>query len=472
MSTILITFLIFAGTTSTFVTNYWKNEKEEIFIENAHYVSNLVANNSYVEDNNIVWINGDAVKIFMDTLSSSMNIDIFVTDTKGNLIISSIYNKKEFAGGGIPQEIVEKVSRERYSETNNLEGVYKSEQYIIGEAVYANYGGKKTIIGAVFTSMNPRFLEYFKKDILKVFLVTFLVTILVSFIMVRKLSYNMVRPLKQMSEAAASMAGGDFSKRVAVDGNDEIADLGNSFNNMAESLYMSESVKKNFIANVSHELKTPMTTITGFIDGILDGVIKEKDRVKYLKIVSLEIRRLSRLVKSMLELSRIDTENVKMNFSSVDLFDEFIEVLLQFEDKINKKNISVKGIKECGHIIINADRDMIHQVIYNLVENAVKFTENRGYINVELLKDSNTCTFIVENSGEEIPSKEIKFIFDRFYKTDKSRSKDKTGIGLGLYIVKKIVALHGGSIETWSENKITKFTVKLPIKIREKNNKI
>lgn len=460
----LLTFLIIVSIIFTFVTDYWKNEKEEIFMENAHYVSNLVGDNSYVQGDNIVWINGDAVKMFMDTLSSSMKIDIFVTDAKGNIIISSVYNKSEFQGESIPKEFLDKISSGgRYSGTSDLSSVYKSDQYVIGEGVYS-YGGNDTMIGAVFTAMNPGFLTSFKQDILKLFLITFLVAFLFAFWIARKLSYSMVKPLNQIAEAASCVARGDFSKRVQVIGQDEIADLGNAFNNMAESLDASESVRRNFVANVSHELKTPMMTITGFIDGILDGVIKDENKTKYLKIVSSEIKRLSRLVKRMIDLSCIENEKVKVNLSEVDIFAELLDVLLFFEQKISDKKIEVKGVDSCSRVFLQADKDMIHQALYNLVENAVKFTNKKGYIKVKLSEDNEFCKLSIENTGQSIDPDEIKFIFDRFYKTDKSRSEDKTGIGLGLYIVKKIVLLHGGEIKAESSEKSTVFLLALPKK--------
>ncbi len=464
MSTILVTFLILAGMIFTFITDYWKSEKEEIFIENVRYVSNLVANNSYVENNNIVWINGDAVKIFMDTLSNSMNIDIFVTDTNGNIIISSIFNRENFQTGIVSSKIIEEISEHPYAKICNLNGIYKSDQYILGEAVYSTHSGQKTLIGAVFTATNPEFLSSFRQGMIKVFIVALIVASIISFFTIRWLSYNMTKPLNQMAEAASYMAKGDFTNRVQVNGEDEIAKLGTAFNNMAESLNVSDSVRRNFIANLSHELKTPMTTITGFIDGILDGVIKQENHTRYLKIVSSEIRRLSRLVRKMLDLSGLDNDNVKLNLSKTDLLTEILNVLLSFESKINEKDIQIRGISQCKHIFIHADKDMLHQAIYNLIENAVKFTQHGGYIDITLTKNNKSCLLAIENSGKGIPQKEIKFVFDRFYKTDKSRSEDKTGIGLGLYIVRKIILLHKGSIEVSSGEKKTIFTINLPIK--------
>ncbi len=470
MATVLITFLILSSMIFVFVLNYWKKQKEEILAENMHYISNIVSNNSYVENNNITWLNSDAVKIFMDTLSLNMKIDILVTDTQGNIIISSVYNKNDFSGGTIPQNITAKVFENQHSEMGDLGGIYKSNQYIMGKPVYSTYE-KNTAIGIVFTVVNPESLVVFTMDLFKIFLFASVLALLVSFWTARKLSYSMVNPLREMSDAAVSISEGDFSKRVAISGEDELADLAKSFNNMAESLHISENVRRNFIANVSHELKTPMTTITGFVDGILDGVIEPKDTDKYLQIVSGEVKRLSRLVKKMLDLSKIDNDMVKLNITKVDLYKVLLSVLLSFESGIYEKNIDVRGLRGNKSAVIYADEDMIYQVIYNLIENAVKFTSYSGHINIDLIdnKSKDEYNLFIENSGNNIPSKDLKFVFDRFYKVDKSRSKDKNGMGLGLYIVKKIVLLHKGSIKvSVSGENLTTFILSLP---KTKNKK-
>ena len=205
-------------------------------------------------------------------------------------------------------------------------------------------------------------------------------------------------------------------------------------------------MRRSFIANVSHELKTPMTTIAGFIDGILDGTIPREQQEKYLNIVSSEVKRLSRLVKSMLDLSRIDSGEMKIHPTNFDLTATLFTTLFTFEQSIEEKQLEVKGLENAGPQNVYGDQDLLHQVIYNLVENAVKFTNQGGYIKLQISDGIDRTSVVIENSGPGISPEELPMIFDRFYKTDKSRSRDKNGMGLGLYIVRTIIKLHGGDI--------------------------
>ena len=286
---------------------------------------------------------------------------------------------------------------------------------------------------------------------------------MVSFCIVWLYSYSLVRPLRDMASAARSFGDGNFSRRVPITGDDEIGQLAIAFNNMASSLATSESVRRNFIANVSHELKTPMTTIAGFIDGILDGTIPQEKQRYYLQIVSDEVKRLSRLVRTMLDLSRIDSGELHLRPARFDITQTIFSALLSFERPIEEKRLEIRGLEDAESLFVDGDPDMIHQVMYNLIENAVKFTNEGGYIQIGVIDCENRTVVRVRNSGPGIPADEVSLIFDRFYKTDKSRSKDKTGMGLGLYIVRTIIRLHGGEITASSvENEYCQFEFWLP----------
>ena len=283
----------------------------------------------------------------------------------------------------------------------------------------------------------------------------------------------MIRPLRSMSAAVKRFGGGDFSVRVPVASDDEIGHLALAFNEMANSLSNSEGMRRSFIANVSHELKTPMTTIAGFIDGILDGTIPEDQQKKYLKIVSDEVKRLSRLVKSMLDLSRIDSGEMVLHPTCFDLSKTIFTTLLTFEKSIEDRNIEIRGMDSLGQQMVYGDQDLLHQVVYNLIENAVKFTNEGGYISFQVTDSIDRTCITIENSGPGIEPEELPMIFDRFYKTDKSRSRDKNGMGLGLYIVKTVIKLHGGDITVASkQGEFSRFVFYIPNKncAAEKNN--
>ena len=272
----------------------------------------------------------------------------------------------------------------------------------------------------------------------------------------------MTKPLREMAAAAKSFSTGDFSVRVPAEGEDEIAQLARSFNHMADSMADLESVRRSFIANVSHELKTPMMTIGGFIDGILDGTVPEEKRKQYLEIVSEEIKRLSRLVKSMLSIARIEAGDMKMNPTDFDVNELVCRTVFAFEQKIEEKKLEIMGL-ESDEVLVKADNDLVHQVVYNLIDNAVKFVNEGGIISFGFEQKDGKVFVSVKNTGEGIAQQELPRLFDRFYKTDKSRSLDKTGVGLGLYIVQTIVNQHKGDLIVKSvEGEYTEFTFSLP----------
>ena len=268
--------------------------------------------------------------------------------------------------------------------------------------------------------MTAGFTNY-AMNILKMFIFACLMAFSVGFIAVYFLTASLIKPLHDMSEATKAYAEGDFGPRVKVKGDDELAELVRAFNKMASDLSLLESSRRSFVANVSHELKTPMTTIGGFIDGILDGTIPESQQKHYLSIVSDETKRLSRLVTAMLNMSKIEAGELKLNPKAFDISAEIFNVLLSFEQIIERKHIEISGLDRLHSVTVTADEDMIHQVIYNLVDNAVKFTEN-GTISVFADDDENATLIKVVNTGAGISSEEPEKIFERFYKVDKSRS--------------------------------------------------
>jgi signal transduction histidine kinase len=233
---------------------------------------------------------------------------------------------------------------------------------------------------------------------------------------------------------------------------------------MAKDLSDLEMSRRSFVSNVSHELKTPMTSISGFIDGILDGTIPESEHGYYLGIVSEEVKRLSRLVTGMLNMSKIEAGKIDIKPVKFDISEMLFTTLLTFEQKIDEKGIEIKGLDTIDKNEIFADKDMINQVVYNLIDNAVKFTPPEGYIEINSKHDSEKAIIRIRNSGRGVAPDEIDRIFERFYKIDKSRSYDVKGAGLGLYLCKTIVELHGGDIVARSEEgEWTEFIFRLPL---------
>lgn len=309
--------------------------------------------------------------------------------------------------------------------------------------------------------VSRRLAEAIRVNFLAVLVVMVLAVPVVWFIVHRQM-----KPIKQMTAAARQMAHGQMDVRVDVGETDtaELNELAVAFNNMAQALAKSEQKRQEFVANVSHELKTPMTTISGYMEGMLDGTIPEAQRPKYMEIIASEVKRLSRLVRSMLEVSRIQDQGIPPERKrSFDLCQTVGEVLLSFEQKINSKGLEVEtDLPDLGARTVG-DPDAITQVVYNLIDNAVKFCPTGGTLGLRIAQTKGGKYLVaVSNTGPTIPAEELSLVFDRFHKTDKSRSVDRDGWGLGLYIVKTIVLSHDEDVYVTSRDGVTEFSFTMP----------
>lgn len=464
---LLVSFIALGITMYYFVTSYWETEKKNNLIDNANKVAEVIeASSDYSSVTRTLIVNDlDLFTVTINTISTSIDADIFVVDTKGEC---KYCTDKDFIipqSNAVPSYVLALTTKGEFFEHGTLEGFYLEPYYTAGVPIIINDQGENVLVAFCYVSTKSAFVSQFPMTFMRIFLTAAVLTLLIVLIFVFWMSYSMVKPLRQMSSAAKKFAVGDFSTRVTVMSNDEIGELATAFNEMADSLSASEGMRRSFIANVSHELKTPMTTIAGFIDGILDGTIPPERQTHYLRIVSNEVKRLSRLVTSMLSLSRIDNGELKLNRKNFEMLSMIITILSSFEQQIEAKRYQIKGLEDFKSLMVNADPDLMYQVIYNLIENAVKFTNEGGYILFSLEETRYDLSVSIENSGAGIPPEDIRYVFDRFYKTDKSRSIDKKGMGLGLFIAKSIMRLHGGDIYVESVvSEYCRFTFRLPKK--------
>ncbi|MBE6984167.1 MAG: HAMP domain-containing histidine kinase [Ruminococcaceae bacterium] len=295
---------------------------------------------------------------------------------------------------------------------------------------------------------------------LRIFFMTALLVMAFVLLMTPFLTRRESKPIQIMAAAARQIAHGNLDVRVPT-GNrvEEIEELAIAFNNMAAAVQNSETVRKEFVANVSHELKTPMTTIAGYLDGMLDGTIPKEKHKDYMEMVASEARRLSRLVRSMLDASRLRDQGIlpeqRKNF---DICEAVGQALLSFEQRINRKELDVEiDMPEMG-LNVNGEPESLTQVLYNLLDNAVKFVDHGGTLSIRVKKQAERAAVTVGNTGPTIAQEELPLIFDRFHKTDKSRSSDRDGVGLGLYIVKTTIMAHGEDIYVTSRDNKTEFT--------------
>ncbi len=264
-------------------------------------------------------------------------------------------------------------------------------------------------------------------------------------------SYSVMKPLRDISNAAKDFSHGKYDARVKVQGDDEIAELAISFNNLAAVVQARDEMQNTFLSNASHDLRTPMTTIAGFIDGILDGAIPPEKQEYYLKIIKSEIKRLSRLVASLLDISRMQSGERKFEMKEFNICELARQTVISFENQLEEKKLDVEFDFDDFDINVIGDKDAINQVIYNLCHNAIKFSYQGGKYRVSIKNENDKIRFTMYNEGIGIAKEEIPFVFDRFFKSDKSRGLDKTGAGLGLFITKTIIEAHNEEIKVNSE---------------------
>lgn len=467
-ASIFLVVLTILGTTLTLLVNaYTQNENTKLLKENTQTIANSINSTLIVQDMNDNYsVEKEMICSTLYIISNSIDADIFVCDVEGNVIMCKEKSESIPFLGKLPEcEYHSGYNVGDFILKNVYEGGYVGKgsvngqlSYIVGCPVYSD----NQIIGSVFATAETN-AGSLTIAVLRMFTASALACLAIGFFYIWRLTKNFVRPLRQMSEAAKQFAIGDFSYRVKVRGEDELAELGRAFNDMADALDTLESSRRSFVSNVSHELRTPMTSIGGFIDGILDGTIPKDKTDYYLNIVSGEIRRLSRLVVAMLNMSKIESGSFEMKPTNFDISGQIIHILLTFEQKIEENHIEIRGLENLKPTYIVADTDMIYQVIYNIFDNAVKFTNEGGYIDVSMIEENDSIEVHIKNSGIGINADELSKVFERFYKVDKSRSLDAKGAGLGLYIVKMMVEMHGGSIWAKSEDDSSaEFIFKLP----------
>ncbi len=290
-----------------------------------------------------------------------------------------------------------------------------------------------------------------KSSIIVIFIISCLIGGIASLVLIWLLTRRIMKPINQIKNAARRVASGEFSQRINVRGRDEISELAGSFNDMVVALENLEKMRRDFIGNVSHELRTPITTIKGFVDGILDGVIPIEKHEYYLTIVRDEARRMQDLVNDLLDLAKMQAGEVDLKMTSFDINELVRRCVISLQQLFIEKNLDFTADFETERLFVYADRDSIQRVLINLLHNAVKFTPQDGKIGVKTYVVKDKAVIVVEDNGKGIPKEEQSNIFERFYKTDKSRSSDRAGMGLGLAIVRNILVTHNETIKVESE---------------------
>lgn len=459
MSTYFIVLVISYSLVAVFLsyrfTNYFYSQRETELVRegtNLNNVNNVV--NDYLSNDE----NTDQLQAELTALDKMINARIEIIDKYGfDKGYSGTESFKEQLKGS---DIDEVLSGKTIRKIGNFEEHFTSPVMTVGVPVKTSDG---VVIGCVFLHSPISEIKSSIKWVLVVIWVSALLAILISAFIIYYFSERiLIKPLGTINQTAKSISIGEFDRRVDIKSDDEIGDLAVSFNYMADSLQGLENMRKNFIANVSHELRSPMTSINGFISGIIDGTIPEEKWLHYLNIVHDEIKRLIRLINDILDLASLESGEFSLHVGTFDINELIRQRVIKFEDKINRKQVNMDVVLVGSKIKVKGDRDRIDQVITNLIDNAIKFVPVGGIIEITSVLKEDRILISVFNNGSGIPEDEIKYIWDRFHKADKARSKGG-GTGLGLSIARQIVTQHKQNIWVDSGDDWTKFTFTLTL---------
>ena len=392
----------------------------------------------------------DALSTKLEIIGESAEAYLFFTDNDGRVMIASSPDKLESLI--VPEEMMEKIDAsdaDYYHVFGTLGGMLDGKSYITVSEM-RNENGQPS--GYLFLCSSGEQLTQFKQQFWSNFLLSACVMLLCASILTKILMRQLTDPLQKVTDAAQRFGGGDLSVRVeGVEGEGEAADLARTFNRMADNIQMNDNSRGQFMGNIAHELRTPMTTIKGFVDGILDGTIPPDMQNHYLQLVSEETGRLARLIQNMLDLSKLESGEYQVNARMFNIWETLTGVALSAEQRINDGMIDLEGLTMDEKVLVYADPDLIHQVAYNILDNAIKFTPAGGTIKFHVEKLGPEVEISIWNSGQGISPEALPYVFQRFYKEDRSRGLHARGAGLGLNICKVLVNLSGGQIRVESQ---------------------
>ena len=455
---LLVALTVLGGSFQMMVQDFLTDTTFDSLEQDAQIIAELAA--SYMEDDSL---SGREFLMNLDIASKVSGSDAVICNSDGKVTIcsDSLFGCKHM-GLYVNEEYLQKVlSQGSDRATGLIKGLYSEERFLVALPVTAADGDT----GIIIVSSPSASVNQVLTKISNIFLTTAVCVILVSVAAVSFFARRESKPLQEMAKVANAFGHGNLEARVKIEESysEEVEELALAFNNMASSLQKSEYRRQEFVANVSHELKTPMTTIAGYTDGILDGTIPPENEKQYLQIIANESRRLSRLVRRMLDVSQLQAMDPLRGGNHFDICESMRRVLISMEKKINDRHLDVDADIPDEPILVLGDNDMITQVIYNLLENAAKFAREGStlYLGVAMMDGKARVT--VRNVGDTIPAEELPLLFERFHKSDKSRSEDKDGYGLGLYIVKTILQQHKEEINVTSEDGVTTFTFSLRV---------
>ncbi len=429
---------------ATFVSNmtleHLKREKADALYREATLIANTYASDLYSNQ-----VSLDAVKTQLDALSSYLSSTVWIINPSGRIILDS----------SAPVDIDNPIIIENFDPT-----ITAGSYYTVGNffqafsedtlSVFAPITSNFKVNGYVVIHMPMQFIQQSADGLLNISYILLVIMLLLSMIILFFFTEMVYIPLRKITHATEQYAAGNMHYQFQVESDDEMGYLAASLSYMANEIAKSEDNQKKFVANVSHDFRSPLTSIKGYLEAMLDGTIPPEMNQKYLQIVLNETERLTKLTNGLLQLNNLNTKGMVLNKTDFDINQVIRNTAATFEGICKNKMIGIKLILTGDYLTVHADFDKIQQVLYNLLDNAIKFSHNDSIIKIETTEKSNKVMISIKDYGIGIPKESQKLIWDRFYKSDLSRGKDKKGTGLGLSIVKEIIHSHNENINVVS----------------------
>lgn len=454
-------FIVVATFVSNMTMEHLKREKAEALYKEATLIANTYASDLYNNE-----ISLDTVKKQMDAIDLYLNSTIWIINPSGRMILDSS-QPLDVESEVVVEDFDPTITTGSYYTTGNFFNSFDEEVLSVFAPITTNFKVKGYVV--IHTSMNQ--LRQSRESLLSISYIMLILLFLLSGIILLFFTEFVYLPLRKITTATEQYASGNMHYEFSVESEDEIGYLAAALSYMASEIAKSEDGQKKFIANVSHDFRSPLTSIKGYLEAMLDGTIPSEMHEKYLGIVLNETERLTKLTNSLLTLNNLNTRGMVLEKTVFDINKIIKNTTASFEGSLLNKKIAIDLILTGDTMLVKADMGKIEQVLYNLLDNAIKFSHANSSIKIETTEKHQKIFVSVKDSGIGIPKDSLKMIWDRFYKTDLSRGKDKKGTGLGLSITKEIIQAHDEHINVISTEGIgTEFIFSLPVFYREEDD--
>lgn len=447
-------FLIVTTFTSRRTYRYMQEQDADNLYREAKTIASSYALNYYQDTLTLA-----DVQEHLSAIDTYLSAPIWVVDPRGKLLINS---RAQTSGSSLTAIEGFNITSfgTRYYQTGTFFNTLNQESLTVYAPIIINY----KVQGYVLIHKPMSQVTSYGDGFINISYLSMALIFLCSLVILAVFTGAVYLPIRKIARSAKSYAEGNFDNRIQIDTGGELGYMAASLNYMASELSSLENDQRKFIANVSHDFRSPLTSIKGYIEAIMDGTIPYEMQDKYLNIILVETERLNKLTQSMLELNKYGSHGAILDVSRFDINNIIKMTVQSFEGTCTRKKISFELILTGEELFVNADMSKIQQVLYNLIDNAIKFSNSGSVITIETTERNDKVFLSVKDTGVGIPKESLKKIWERFYKTDSSRGKDKKGTGLGLAIVKEIIQAHGENINVISTEGVgTEFIFTLPL---------